>query len=203
MFTGIVTHIGEIVRIEDHRGDKRVFIRSKLPLSETKNGASVACSGTCLTIVEMMEDIFAADVSAETLSKTVLGSWEKGTRINLEGSLKAGDELGGHLVSGHVDGVCRLEDIHIEGDSHRLTLKAPEDLARYIAPKGSVTLDGVSLTVNEVNGTQFGVNIIPHTWIHTTLGDRHAGDTLNLEIDLLARYVARLMDFQNFKGLAA
>ena len=203
MFTGIVTHIGTVVRIEDHRGDKRIFVRSKLPLSEKKDGASVSCSGTCLTIVEKMDDVFAADVSGETLSKTVLGSWQEGTRINLEGALKAGDELGGHLVSGHVDGVCTLEEIKIEGDSHRLTLKAPEDLARYIAPKGSVTLDGVSLTVNEVEGPYFGINIIPHTWIHTTLGDRQKGDVLNLEIDLLARYVARLMDAQNFKGLAA
>ncbi len=206
MFTGIVTHIGEIAEIEDQHGDQRFWIKSALPLSKIETGASIACSGVCLTLVDKDGDKFAADVSAETVSKTIIGQWKTGTRINLETSLKAGDEIGGHLVSGHVDGVCLLEEIKIEGDSHRLTLKAPDELARYIAPKGSVTLDGVSLTVNEVNGTQgthFGVNIIPHTWIHTTLGDRHTGDALNLEIDVIARYVARLMDTQSFKGLAA
>lgn len=203
MFTGIVTHIGTVVRIEDHRGDKRIFIRSKLPLSEMKMGGSVSCAGVCLTVVEIMGDVLAADVSAETLSKTTLGSWEEGTRINLEASLKVGDEMGGHIVSGHVDGICRIESIKIEGDSHRLKVSAPRELAHYVAPKGSVTLDGISLTVNEVDGAIFGVNIIPHTWIHTTLGDRSEGDVLNLEIDVLARYVGRMMEMQNFKGLTA
>lgn len=193
MFTGIVTHIGTVARIDAARGDMRMVIRSTLDPQLIRMGASIACSGCCLTVVDKDDDWFAADVSAETLSKTVLGYWKEGTRLNLEMSLKVGDELGGHIVSGHVDGVATIEDIRIEGDSHRLKIRAPHDLSKFIAPKGSVALDGISLTVNEVDGDVFGVNIIPHTWIHTTIGDRQPGDEVNIEIDLMARYAARLL----------
>jgi riboflavin synthase len=197
MFTGIITHIGTIAKIDRARGDMRLYVRSSLDVKKIAMGASIACSGCCLTVVDKDDDWFAADVSAETLSKTVLGSWGEGTRINLELSLKVGDEMGGHVVSGHVDGLATLEDIHIEGDSHRLKIRVPGHLKQFIASKGSVALDGVSLTVNEVEDDLFGVNIIPHTWIHTTLGDRRTGDALNLEIDLMARYVARMLDVRN------
>ncbi len=193
MFTGIVTHIGTIAKIDAARGDMRFYIRSTLDPKTIRMGASIACSGCCLTVVDKDQDWFAADVSAETLSKTVLGFWKDGTRLNLEMSLKVGDELGGHIVSGHVDGVASIEDIRIEGDSHRLKIRAPHHLKQFIASKGSVALDGVSLTVNEVDDAVFGINIIPHTWIHTTLGDRKPGDELNIEIDLMARYAARLL----------
>lgn len=194
MFTGIITHIGTVARLDTGRGDLRLYIRSGLDLGPIRMGASIACSGCCLTVVDKDKDWFAADVSAETLSKTVIGAWQEGTRINLEPSLRAGDEMGGHIVSGHVDGLATLEENRIEGDSHRLTIRTSAALSKFIAAKGSVALDGVSLTVNEVDGTLFGVNIIPHTWIHTTLGDRKPGDALNLEIDMLARYVARLLE---------
>jgi len=193
MFTGIISHIGTITRIDEGRGDRRIFIDSELDLAGVEVGASVSCSGCCLTVVEKEGRAFAADVSAETLTKTTIGMWETGSRVNLERALRAGDELGGHLVSGNVDGLATIQDIKIEGDSHRLMVTVPGSYARYIAPKGSVSLDGVSLTVNEVEGPVFGVNIIPHTWIHTTLGDRKAGDHLNLEVDMLARYVERML----------
>lgn len=191
MFTGIITHIGTIARIDKDRGDWRVFIKTTMPARDVAKGASIACSGCCLTVVDKDADWLAFDVSAETLSKTVIGSWSEGTRVNLERSLKVGDELGGHIVSGHVDGLAVLQSITPEGDSRRLTIKVPDAFALYFAPKGSVALDGISLTVNEVEGAVFGVNIIPHTWTHTTLSDRKPGDALNMEVDLMARYVAR------------
>ncbi len=191
MFTGIITHIGEIARIDRSRGDWRFFIKTTMNVAEIVKGASISCSGCCLTVVDKDKDWMAFDVSAETLSKTVLGSWDVGTRVNLEKSLKVGDELGGHIVSGHVDGLAHIVSITPDGDSHRLKIEVPKSLALYIAQKGSVALDGVSLTVNEVDGTVFGVNIIPHTWAYTTLGNRQNGDTLNMEVDMLARYVAR------------
>lgn len=194
MFTGIIKQIGMVERVDAGREDSRLFIRTTTDMSKVEIGASICCSGCCLTVVDREADWFAADVSAETLSKTVIGGWIPGVRVNLERALCAGDELGGHMVSGHVDGRGVLEHIEIEGQSHRLTFSAPEHLARFIAPKGSVTLDGVSLTVNGVSGSRFDVNIIPHTWIHTTLGDREKGDAVNLEIDMLARYVARLLE---------
>ena len=200
MFTGIITHIGEIAAIEDQRGDTRFHVRSDLPLNAVEIGASIACSGVCLTVVEKSGDKFAVDVSAETLSKTHLGQWQVGTKINLERALKMGDELGGHIVSGHVDGLASIETISKEGDSHRLKISVPADLSAFIAPKGSVTLEGISLTVNEVEGNVFGVNIIPHTWDNTTLGGRKIGDHLHLEIDMLARYVARLLETQTLKA---
>lgn len=195
MFTGIIQTMGEVVRIDTDRGDPRFYIKTNLDLNNVAMGASICHAGCCLTVVEKDGDVFATDVSAETLSKTTLGSWRVGTKINLEPSLKVGDELGGHIVSGHVDGVATLVSISTEGDSHRLVIETPNDLAKFIAQKGSVSLDGISLTVNEVKSNQFGVNIIPHTWDVTTLGQMSVGDKLNLEIDLMARYTARLMEY--------
>ena len=205
MFTGIVTDIGTVRSIEK-RGDTRFVIATNYDPDTIDMGASIACSGCCLTVVDKGREAagnfgnwFAVDASAETLDCTVLGGWKEGTRINLERALKAGDELGGHIVSGHVDGVGRIVSIRDDGDSRRFTFEAPADLARYIASKGSVTLNGTSLTVNEVedraDGTcHFGVNIIPHTQEVTTWGDAREGDAINLEIDMLARYVARLAE---------
>jgi riboflavin synthase len=199
MFTGIVTDIGEVVRVEK-RGDTRFTIATAYAPESIAVGASIACSGCCLTAIEMSKSkvgrgTFLVEVSAETISKTTLGNWKAGTRINLERALKMGDELGGHMVSGHVDGVGAIFSITPEGDSKRFRFKAPSDIARFIAPKGSVTLDGTSFTVNEVDGNQFGVNIIPHTQAVTTWGHARAGDAVNIEIDMLARYVARLAEF--------
>ena len=193
MFTGIITDKGVVSSITHQGGDLRIGIQTKFDLSKTDIGASIACAGCCLTVVEKQDNIFFVDVSGESISKTNIGTWNEGTTINLEPSLKMGDELGGHIVSGHVDGVVLVKDIKPEGDSHRLTLDVPKDLAGFIAPKGSVTLDGVSLTVNEVEGTSFGVNIIPHTWDQTTLGQLKAGDQAHIEIDMLARYVASII----------
>jgi len=193
MFTGIIRHTGMVERVEKTHGDARLFIRTTLDLSHSGIGASVSCAGCCLTVVDRDTGWFAADVSEESFSKTIIGTWEKGTRINLEPSLKAGDEMGGHLVFGHVDGLAVIEDIRIEGDSHRVKIRIPEDLSHLVAPKGSVALDGVSLTVNAVEGNTFGINVIPYTWIHTTLGERKAGDSLHFEADMLARYVARML----------
>jgi riboflavin synthase len=195
MFTGIIKTMGTVVAVDNTRGDARFTIETDMDLTAVPIGASICHAGCCLTVVEKKGNHYAVDVSAETLSKTSLGKWQKGTKINLEPSLKVGDELGGHIVSGHVDGVATLVSITPEGDSHRLVIQAPEDLAKFIAPKGSVALDGISLTVNEVNGNHFGVNIIPHTWNVTTLGQNKVGDKLNIEIDLMARYAARLMEY--------
>lgn len=191
MFTGIITHIGEVARIDRARGDWRVFIKTTMKTGEIPMGASIACSGCCLTVVDKDKDWLAFDVSAETLSKTIIGAWDVGARVNLERSLKVGDELGGHIVSGHVDGLATIVSITPEGDSHRMSIEVPKELALYIAPKGSIALDGISLTVNEVDGTTFGINVIPHTWTHTSIGLKLPGDALNMEIDMLARYVAR------------
>lgn len=201
MFTGIVTDVGRIRSVE-RRGDTRFRIGTSYKAEGIETGASIACAGCCLTVVEKGHDEsgdwFAVDVSAESLACTTLGTWAEGSRINLERALKAGDELGGHIVSGHVDGVARIVNIRPDGDSMRFVFEAPEGLGRFIAPKGSVTLNGTSLTVNEVEdvkpcGTRFGVNIIPHTQAVTTWGMAKAGDPVNLEIDMLARYVARLV----------
>ncbi|MCB1532475.1 MAG: riboflavin synthase [Alphaproteobacteria bacterium] len=193
MFTGIIQNIGTVKSIAKD-GDWRIVIETGLDLSATPIGASICCSGCCLTVVEKGADWFAVDVSGESLSKTIIGSWAEGARINIEPSLKLGDELGGHIVSGHVDGLAELVSVEEEGDSYRLKLRAPQELAKFIAPKGSVTLDGISLTVNEVEGDVFGVNIIPHTWENTTLSDLKPGARLNIEIDMLARYVARQLE---------
>lgn len=193
MFTGIVQDIGA-VRSIDKNGDWRLVIGTGMDLSRTPPGASICCSGCCLTLIEKGEDWFAVDVSAETLSKTTIGEWQTGSKVNLEPSLHLGDELGGHFVFGHVDGLAALQSVEQEGDSHRLKISMSQELAQFIAPKGSVSLDGVSLTVNEVEDRVFGVNIVPHTWAHTTLGQKQPGDKLNIEIDMLARYVARQME---------
>lgn len=194
MFTGIITDIGTVRRVE-RRGDTRYVIATRYRTEEIDIGASIACSGVCLTVVDKDKDSFSVDVSAETLSKTNLGAWEEGTRINLERALRMGDELGGHVVSGHIDGVGEIVSVTAEGDSKRYRFRVPASIARFIAPKGSVAIDGTSLTVNEVNGTEFGVNIIPHTQAVTTWGHAKAGDAVNIEIDMLARYVARLAEF--------
>jgi riboflavin synthase len=169
-------------------------IATAYPVDEIALGASIACSGPCLTVIAIEPGVFTVEASAETLARTTLGEWTEGTPVNLERALRLGDELGGHLVSGHVDGVAQLVERRPEGDSIRFTIEAPAELARYITPKGSVALDGVSLTVNEVEGGRFGVNIIPYTLAHTSLGEARPGHRLNLEIDTIARYVARLLD---------
>ena len=196
MFTGLIQDIGSVRSIEKD-GDWRIVIETTLDMTRHEIGASIACSGCCLTVVDKGDDWFAVDVSAESLSKTGIGNWDIGVGVNLEPSLRLGDEMGGHIVSGHVDGLAELIDIKEEGDSKRLKIKVPQGFAQYIAPKGSVALDGISLTVNDVEEDVFGVNIIPHTWEHTTLSDRKTGDCLNFEIDMLARYVARQLDIRD------
>ncbi|EBA16639.1 riboflavin synthase subunit alpha [Roseobacter sp. SK209-2-6] len=191
MFTGIVTDIGTITHLEQ-QGDLRARIKTSYDTSGIDMGASIASDGVCLTVVELGPDWYDVQISAETVSKTNIGAWEAGKRVNLERALKVGDELGGHIVSGHVDGVAEVVKLEDEGDSTRVTLRAPEELARFIASKGSVALNGTSLTVNDVAGCDFGINFIPHTKEVTTWGDVKLGDQVNLEIDTLARYVARL-----------
>jgi len=194
MFTGLVQDIGCIERITPLETGVRMTIRvNTLPLGREKVGASICCSGCCLTVTEKNDNAFHVDVSSETLSKTKLGDWSQGTKINLEPSLRMGDELGGHLVYGHVDALAEVTAIREEGESTRLTVTPPYGLMRFITPKGSITLDGISLTVNEVDAGSFGVNIIPHTWERTTLSDCKVGDKLNIEVDMLARYVARMI----------
>ncbi|NQZ13296.1 MAG: riboflavin synthase [Alphaproteobacteria bacterium] len=194
MFTGIITDIGTVKSVDKEAGDVRLGIETAYDLSSVDMGASIACSGCCLTVVEKKDNVFFVDVSAESISKTTIGDWDEGSRVNLERALKVGDELGGHIVSGHVDGLAKLIRVMPDGDSYRLKFEVPQDLACFIAPKGSVSLDGISLTVNEVEGNQFGVNIIPHTWEQTTLSDRSEGDDIHLEIDMLARYMARMLE---------
>ncbi len=192
MFTGIVTDLGR-VRAVSPAGDTRIEISTGYDPATIAIGASIACSGACLTVIETGADWFAVMASAETMARTTLGSWRPGMTVNLERSLKMGDELGGHLVSGHVDGIGTVARIVPEGDSHRVTIEMPGELAGFVAEKGSIAVDGVSLTVNDVDSRQFGVNIIPHTWDVTRFGHLHPGATVNLEIDLIARYVARLL----------
>ena len=197
MFTGIITDIGVV----EARTGGSFSVRSGYEAASIAIGASIACEGVCLTVTTVKAEgkgsIFTVDVSNETLSKTTLDAWKAGRRINLERALRAGDELGGHIVSGHVDGLARIVGIHSDGDSRRFMFEAPEHLAMYIAPKGSVALDGTSLTVNEVSGTRFGINIIPHTLTMTTWGVKKPGEPINLEIDQFARYMARLLEFRS------
>ena len=199
MFTGIITDIGTVLESEQ-RGDLRARIGTGYDPETLALGASVACDGVCLTVVDRGRDgaqgWFAVDVSAETVSKTTLGGWEPGRPVNLERALKVGDELGGHIVSGHVDGVGEVAAAVPEGDSLRVTIRVPEALAPFIAPKGSVAVDGASLTVNDVEGATFGINLIPHTRRHTTFAAMPPGRRVNIEIDVLARYVARLQAVQ-------
>jgi len=197
MFTGIVTDIGHVRSFSvtgDGDGEGRRFeIATNEALDTVTIGASIACSGACMTVVEKGQDWFCVEVSAESLSKTTLGTWQIGTRMNLERAMRLGDELGGHMVSGHVDGVGELESRISDGDSQRLAFSLPHALTKFIAAKGSVTIDGASLTINEVEGDTFTINVIPHTQKVTTLGTLEIGDKVNLEIDMLARYVARLL----------
>jgi riboflavin synthase len=196
MFTGIITGIGNVIAADGGR----FTIRSDYAVDSIALGASICHDGVCLTVTGMERDgagsRYTLDVSNETLSVTTLGDWTAGRQVNLERALKAGDELGGHIVSGHVDGIARIADIRPDGDSRRLTFEVPEALAPFIAPKGSVALDGTSLTVNEVDGARFGVNLIPHTLTVTTWGRKKPGDRVNIEIDPLARYVARLLEMR-------
>ncbi|MEM8788024.1 MAG: riboflavin synthase [Pseudomonadota bacterium] len=194
MFTGIITDIGRIARL-DHNGDLRARIDTAYAPDSIDLGASIACDGVCLTVVDRgAPGWFEVDISAETLSKTTLGGWKEGARVNLERALRVGDELGGHIVSGHVDGTAAVTHAAPDGDSTRLTFRAPDALARFIAPKGSVALNGTSLTVNDVDGPSFTVNLIPHTKAQTTWDTIAPGARVNLEIDTLARYVARLAE---------
>jgi riboflavin synthase len=199
MFTGIITDVGSVVAV-DRRGDTLFTIATAFDMDSVAIGASIACSGCCLTVIDKAVGIdkaagrFTISASGETLSKTTLGTWGEGSEINLERALRMGDELGGHIVSGHVDGVADVVSVTPEGDSWRYVFEVPVELARFVAPKGSVALDGVSLTVNEVDGRRFGVNIIPHTRTHTTFRTLKPGDKVNFEVDMLARYVARLAE---------
>lgn len=203
MFTGIITDVGTIrsvewgtIRSTEQRGDLRLTIGCGYDMAGVAIGASIACSGACLTVVDKGTGWFAVDASAETLSKTAAGMWTAGRRLNLERALKVGDELGGHIVIGHVDGVGTIISVNEEGGSHRVAVRVPRDIAPFIAAKGSVTIDGVSLTVNSVEDENesaiFGLNIIPHTWEVTALCDWQAGQQVNIEIDVLARYLMRL-----------
>ncbi len=199
MFTGIITDIGRVVAVERSGGDMRARIQTGYDTGAIDIGASIASDGVCLTVVALGPDWYEVDISAETLARTNLDEWAQqagaeGRAVNLERALRVGDELGGHIVSGHVDGVAEIIGLEPEADSLRVTLRAPESLARFIAPKGSVALNGTSLTVNEVNGTDFGVNLIPHTREVTNWSDVALGNRVNLEIDTLARYVARLAE---------
>ncbi len=195
MFTGIIRELGTVLSRRD-AGDSYLRIACDRPAETIEPGASIACNGICLTVLEAGREggrsWFEVSASAETKAKTTLGDWAEGTPVNLEPALRIGDELGGHILSGHVDGMGEIVGVAPEGDSHRLTVRAPEALAKFIASKGSIALDGISLTVNEVAGAEFGVNIIPHTWAVTNLQGAGPGTQVNLEIDLLARYVARL-----------
>src|SRR6478672_12243187 len=196
MFTGIVTDVGT-VRKAEQRGDLRLTIGCGYDMDSVELGASIACSGTCLTVVDKGEDWFAVDLSGETVSRTAADHWREGAKLNLERSLRMGDELGGHIVTGHVDAVGEVADVTAEGDSTRVMIKVPGDLGPMIAPKGSIALDGVSMTVNDVRAadgaTLFSVNVIPHTAQNTTLGELTAGGQLNVEVDVLARYIERML----------
>lgn len=191
MFTGIISSMGTVETLIKSNAGVRLTMHVDFDLDDVEIGASISHAGCCLTVVSKQGRSYDLDVSNETLSLTNLGQWQEGSKVNIERALKIGDELGGHIVSGHVDGLAKLISVTQDGDSYRLTFEAPAPLHRFIAPKGSVALDGISLTVNEVESNTFGVNIIPHTWLHTTLSKTTVGDSVNLEIDRLARYAAR------------
>jgi riboflavin synthase len=195
MFTGIVSDVGQVRHVE-RRGDTHVVLSTKYDVSAIEIGASIACAGVCMTVIDKggsTDRWFAVTASGETLSRTTIGTWKVGHAVNLERPLRVGDELGGHIMTGHVDGVADIVEAAAQGESMRMTLQAPLALSRFVATKGSIGLDGVSLTVNEVEGTRLSVNLIPHTLGVTTFGQARPGDRVNLEIDVLARYVARLV----------
>ena len=194
MFTGIISAIGDVVGLEPRGGDVRLTINTgDLSLTDVSLGDSIACNGACLTAVELTGQGFIADVSVETLNLTTIGHWETGSRVNLEKAMQATDRFGGHIVSGHVDGIGEVVSLEGDARSWRFRLRAPRDIAKYIAHKGSITVDGTSLTVNVVEGSEFELNIVPHTMLHTVIGDYHVGTKVNLEVDLVARYLERLL----------
>ena len=193
MFTGIIRDKGKIIAVAEGNKSLRVTVATKLDLENIQIGASVACDGCCLTVVEKTQDTLTFDVGAETMDMTTLGDWDIDKCVNLETSLRMGDELGGHMVSGHVDGIAKVESVKADGDSWRFKIRVPDQCAQYISPKGSVALNGISLTVNEVEGFVFGICIIPHTWNVTNVKTWDEGTRLNLEVDQLARYVARIL----------
>jgi riboflavin synthase len=194
MFTGIISAIGDIANLEQRGGDVRLTIRTgNLSLSDVQLGDSIACNGACLTAVELTGEGFVADVSVETLNLTTIGNWKTGSRINLEKAMQATDRFGGHIVSGHVDGIGEVVALEEDARSWRFRIRAPRELAKYIAHKGSITLDGTSLTINKVEGSEFELNIVPHTMTQTVMGDYKAGTQVNLEVDLVARYLERLL----------
>lgn len=197
MFTGLIQDIGQIRSYKDDRGGKRIEITTALPLADIDMGASIACAGVCLTVVEKGENWFAVEASQETLTLTSVKHWHKDLRINLEPSLKLGDEMGGHMVYGHVDGIGQIKDIIPEGDYQNWWFQAPKNLMPFFAVKGSVSIDGTSLTINWVSEDSFGITLIPHTLSHTHFGQRQIGDHVNLEVDMLARYVQRLQEFSH------
>ena len=193
MFTGIISAVGKITQLEDRQGDKRFNIDTgNLGLDDIRLGDSIACNGVCLTAVEITDKGFIADVSTETLSLTTIGNWQVGSPINLEKAMQASDRFGGHIVSGHVDGIGEVISLHEDARSWRFRMCAPAELARYIAHKGSITVDGISLTVNHVDGAEFELNIVPHTMINTIMDNYKQGTKVNLEVDLIARYLERL-----------
>ena len=194
MFTGIISAIGDVVELEPRDGDVRLTIRSgNLSLADVQLGDSIACNGACLTAVELTDEGFIADVSVETLNLTTIANWQVGSRINLEKAMQATDRFGGHIVSGHVDGIGEVISLHEDARSWRFRMRAPRDLAKYIAHKGSITVDGTSLTINKAEGSEFELNIVPHTMTHTVMGDYKVGAKVNLEVDLVARYLERLL----------
>ena len=194
MFTGIISAIGDITNLEERAGDARLTIRTgNLSLTDVQLGDSIACNGACLTVIELTGQGFVADVSVETLNLTTIGNWQTGSRINLEKAMRATDRLGGHIVSGHIDGIGEVVALEEDARSWRFRIRAPREIAKYIAHKGSITLDGTSLTVNIVDGAEFELNIIPHTMTHTVMGDYKIGSKVNLEVDLVARYLERLL----------
>lgn len=198
MFTGIISAIGEIAELEHRQGDVRISIHApELGFDDVRLGDSIACNGVCLTAVELIANGFIADVSVETLSLTTIEHWALNSRINLEKAMQASDRFGGHIVSGHVDGIGEVVSLHEDARSWRFTIKAPDNLAKYIAQKGSITVDGTSLTVNAINGSEFELNIVPHTMIHTVISDYQVGTKVNLEVDLIARYLERLTSADN------
>lgn len=194
MFTGIISAIGDITNLEERAGDARLTIRTgNLSLADVQLGDSIACNGACLTVIELTGEGFVADVSVETLNLTTICNWQTGSRINLEKAMRATDRLGGHIVSGHIDGIGEVMALEEDARSWRFRMRAPREIAKYIAHKGSITLDGTSLTVNIVDGAEFELNIIPHTMTHTVMGDYKVGSKVNLEVDLVARYLERLL----------
>ena len=198
MFTGIISALGKIAELEERQGDVRLSIRApELNFDDVRLGDSIACNGVCLTAVELIDQGFIADVSVETLSLTTIENWEVGTGINLEKAMQATDRFGGHIVSGHVDGIGEVVSLHEDARSWRFNIKAPQNLAKYIAQKGSITVDGTSLTVNAINGSELKLNIVPHTMLHTIISDYQVGTKVNLEVDLIARYLERLTSSDN------